>query len=754
MKIATLTYQRHDNYGAMLQCYALQKKLESMGVDTQVIDYVCEVSEKPFGLRALKAKGIKRYITGCIGAVTRLPRAKSFKKFRKLINMTDTVTEKNISQIGACFDGYIVGSDNVWNADITGLDERYFLSFVADKRRRASFAASFGSSDIKEQHRESYIKLLSEFAVLNCREKSGAQLIETLTGKETNVVCDPSFLLTPQQWRALAVPTKEKKPYMLVYQMVPSGAFVKTVKKIAKQRGLRIVYLPFPYGMLKCKIKPSIGPLEWLGLFNDAEYVVTDSFHGCAFSIMLGKQFSVCISQLGERIENILSVTGLSDRLIKNAQDDAELGKIDYSSVEPRLTAFRQFSEDKLGETVKYFESLDQNGIIDPSSCTGCMLCKNVCKAKAIDVRRDELGFLYPEINSELCINCKICEKVCELLSPVKREEQQYYAVINKDKEIVKNSGSGGMFFELANLFVNSNGAVYGAAYSEGFAVFHERADSIEGVKRLMGTKYTQSSIDEIFQNIAQDIKQGKKVLFVGTPCQCDAVRTYLRLHRIDDTLLTVCDLFCHGVFSPQIWSEYISFLQSRFDDKITYISFRDKEKGWRNKHFKILMENRDISDFVNNEGSVLRLYEQNICLRESCYRCKYMNFDRVGDISIGDFWGIERVKPEMDNNTGVSAVIVNTDKGREIFAQISPNVNITEFDKESIVQQVLREPTRKHSKRNNFIADYKTGGLQSILTKYGQVKGLLHFKRDVFVPFLYKVRLAGLASKILHRND
>lgn len=754
MKIATLTYQRHDNYGAMLQCYALQKKLESMGVDTQVIDYICEVSENPFGLRALKTKGIKRYITGCIGAVTRMPRAKSFKNFRKLINMTDTVTEKNISQLGASFDGYIVGSDNVWNADITGLDERYFLSFVADKRRRASFAASFGSSKIKDEHRDKYSSLLSDFAVLNCREQSGVDLIESLTDRKANLVCDPSFLLSTEQWRALATPAKEKKPYMLVYQMVPSGSFVKTVQKIAKQRGLRVIYLPFPYGFMNCKIKPTIGPLQWLGLFNDAEYIVTDSFHGCAFSIILGKQFSVCISQLGERIENILNVMGLKERIIGNAEDDAKLGEIDYAAVEPHLTSFRMDSEKKLADTLEYFAKLDQNGIVDPSSCTGCMLCKNICKTKAIDICKDDLGFLYPRINNELCVNCKVCEKVCELLEPTKSEEQQYIAVINKDRETVKNSGSGGTFYALADAVVAAGGSVYGAAYQSGFAVSHERAQDFDGIKRLMGTKYTQSSISDVYCQVADDVKKGIEVLFVGTPCQCDAIRTYLRLHRIDMANLTLCDLFCHGVFSPTIWEEYIAFLQNKFSDKIKYISFRDKEKGWRNKHLKIVTENDDISDFVNNEASVLRLYEQNICLRESCYRCKYMNFDRVGDISIGDFWGIERVCPNLDDNTGVSAVIISTEKGRILFDKISDNMNVTAFDKKDIVQQVLREPTRKHSKRSAFIEDYKSGGVEAVLSKYGKVKGLLHFKRDTFVPLLYKFRIAGLASRILHRND
>ena len=232
MKIATLTYQRHDNYGAMLQCYALQKKLEQMGVETEVIDYICEVSVSPFGLNALKAKGLKRYITGIIGAITRLPRKNSFKKFRKLIRMSKIATKNNISQLGASYDGYIVGSDNVWNVDITGFDENYFLSFVADDRKKVSFAASFGSSKIIGHHNIRYKKLLCDFAILTSREESGADLIQNLTGKEAEAVCDPSLLLTAEEWCNLAIDSYEKEPYLLAYQMVPSRKFVSFVKKV------------------------------------------------------------------------------------------------------------------------------------------------------------------------------------------------------------------------------------------------------------------------------------------------------------------------------------------------------------------------------------------------------------------------------------------------------------------------------------------------------------------------------------------
>ncbi len=755
MKIATVTYQRHDNYGAMLQCYALQKKLEEIGADTQVIDYICEVSEHPFSLRALKAKGVKRYITGAIGALTRLPRVKKFREFRRLLKMTAPVNEKEISRYAYSFDGYIAGSDNIWNADITGLDENYFLTFVADKRRRASYAASFGSSKIKDSLTEKYKAMLNDIAVINCREKSGADLVESLTEKQAGVVCDPSILLKKEDWEAIAVEPKEKYPYVLAYQMVPSGEFVRFVEKFAKEKGLPVIYIPFPYGKTRCKSKLSIGPLEWLGYFKNAEFILTDSFHGCAFSVLFGRNFAVKISQLGERIENLLAVLDIKDRVVSSADEALALKGIDYNTVNVRLSSFRELSEKSLKETLDYFESLDTVGIRRPDNCTGCMLCKAVCTSDAIVECRDSLGFVYPEIIADKCVKCNRCERVCSALGPVSRDNsQRYYSAVNRDRDIVNNSGSGGVFYELASAVINMGGKVYGAAYNTGFKIVHEKAENPEEISRLMGTKYPQSDISDVYDSIKTDLLSGSAVLFVGTPCQCSAVRNYLKAASCNAEKLFVCDLFCHGVFSPKIWQEYIELLQSRFKENITYISFRDKKKGWRNKQFKIVTPSQDISKYCNNNASVLRLYEQNISFRDACYHCKYMNLNRVGDISIGDFWGIERINSKLDDNTGVSAVIISTEKGAMLLSEISANVTLNEFSASEISQQVLREYTPLNSRRKSFVEDYENGGTEKILSKYGRVKGKLYLKRNILVPLLYRFGLAGVASKFLHRKD
>lgn len=758
MRVATLTYQRHDNYGAMLQCYALQKKIESLGVETEVIDYVCKVSEMPFSIAALKAKGPKRYLTGCIGALTRLPRAKQFSKFRnECLKMTKTVTEKNISQLGATFDGYIVGSDNVWNSDITGLDERYFLSFVPDKRKRASYAASFGSSKINDAQRGQYRELLKDFAILDSREESGARLIGELTGCEAGVVCDPTVLLSRKDWEAIAIEPTIKGKYLLAYQMVPSKAFVDFVRGIAKEKGLKIVYVPFPYGLLRCKTEMTIGPNEWLGLFKNAEFIITDSFHGCVFATIFQKEFVVRISQLGERIEHLLTVLGIRERVVNSTEDVKALANIDYRSVQKRLDDFRVSSEKELTRILSHFEAVSKtgkNGIVDPSRCSGCQLCRMECPKDAIGIKRDELGFYFPEINEDLCIHCQRCENVCAALTSFKQTSKKLcYAVINKDEKIVKSSASGGVYPLLAKAALEKGGTVFGAGFADSFSIEHFAIRDMSSIPRLQGTKYPQSNLFDAYDALYRELAGGKIVLFFGTSCQCAAIREFLASKRISDEKLYVIDIFCNGVFSPTIWSEYIRYLEDKFGT-VEYISFRDKKKGWRNKHLKVVANGKDISDYCNDQASFLRMYEMKIGFRESCYQCPFMSMNRVGDISIGDFWGIERIKPSMDNNTGVSAVIINNDKGQLLFDSIKDGLQVLPVSETEILQPVLKGFNTKHSRRRTFIQDYHDGGIEAILGKYGQVKGLLKFKRDYLVPLLYKTRTAGIASKLLHMND
>ncbi len=343
MKIATLAYQRHENVGAVLQCYALQKTITSYGHKCEVIDYVCDPADRIFGYQSFKVKGIKKYITSCIGVISRLPKKPAFISFRKnILETTKKYDKRNISELDGVYDGYIVGSDNVWNSKLTGLDGAYFFDFVTDDRKKASYAASMGLAAVPEDERDTFREGIKNFSYISLRERAAAEDIGKLLGRETFDTCDPTIFLTREEWDGLVIEPKIKRPYVLVYHMSPSASFVKFASDFAKSKGLPIVYVPFPYGFCKCSPKPHIGPCEWLGYIKNASYVVTDSFHGCVFSSIYERNLIIKVSQLGERIKNLTEKLGIQDRMVTDIRQAIALPDMAFADVRERISDYRK----------------------------------------------------------------------------------------------------------------------------------------------------------------------------------------------------------------------------------------------------------------------------------------------------------------------------------------------------------------------------------------------------------------------------
>lgn len=354
-KVGIITFQDADNYGAMLQCYALQHYLKSMGYDAKTINYKCEYFAHPYGIAALRRKGIIRYVLGNINALVRKFRKKRFSDFRNIIDMTRPVSKENICTLNNEFDLFISGSDCVWSYDLTNFDTTYFLDFVDKKEKKGSYAASFGTADIPEEYKEKYSKLLSDYKYFNVREQSGANLVCSFTQKNANVVLDPTLLLSMEQWNEVCSDRLIKEKYIFVYQLALSKGMINVINKIAKETNYKVVFIPFPLGgLIKAKSCLSYGPKEWVTLIRDAEYVITDSFHGTAFSIIFKKQFFSYLNEGRTRIENLLSKTGLERRLIDDTTNISEIlsDTIDYQDVEKRLEQERNYSKTILVEMV------------------------------------------------------------------------------------------------------------------------------------------------------------------------------------------------------------------------------------------------------------------------------------------------------------------------------------------------------------------------------------------------------------------
>lgn len=332
--------------------------------------------------------------------------------------------------------------------------------------------------------------------------------------------------------------------------------------------------------------------------------------------------------------------------------------------------------------------------------CSGCHACYSICTKNAIDMIVDEEGFWYPKVNENKCVGCNLCEKVCPIIeSKSFTSLKKAYGCYNLDENTRLKSSSGGMFSVLASNVIKRGGVVFGAKFDEDFNVVHDYVEIADEIDVFRGSKYVQSNIGESFKRAKEFLDAGRIVLFSGTPCQIGGLRCYLR--KDYDNLITV-DLICHGVPSPMIWQRYVNELgQSK---KLTYMTFRDKSKGWKNGVLKYRFN--DNSEITEEYGESLYIkgFIKNCYLRPSCYNCNFKTLDRCSDFTLGDFWGVEDLLPNIDKEGGVSLVIVHNLKGSKLFESVKNEIFYEDVDiNKSIVFNTCAIESVKNSKRDNF---------------------------------------------------
>lgn len=342
--------------------------------------------------------------------------------------------------------------------------------------------------------------------------------------------------------------------------------------------------------------------------------------------------------------------------------------------------------------------------------CTGCGCCEKLCPASAIKLREDEKGFLYPKIIEKYCVNCGICKRNCPNISKnsSKNDNLKIFAMKNKNSNIRLSSSSGGFFFEYAKIILDLGGVVFGASYNSINEVIHICVNDLEDLNRLQGAKYVQSDLRNSYSDILDALKKDKYVLFSGTPCQVAGLISYLTSKKVSLEKLFTCDLICHGVPSPKIFKDYLNSLEKSFNSSIKTINFRHKENDYT-QNIKITFENGKeyISNYFKNDY-FYKLFLDNVILRESCFNCKYANLDRVSDITIGDFWGIEKSISNFDDKNGVSLVLINSEKGKIIFEKLKDNFEYVETSEENCLQHNLVSPTPKADNYDEFWKNYK----------------------------------------------
>lgn len=736
MKAGVITFHSANNYGAILQTWALQKVLKDYGIDAGVIHYHPDIIDRLYDPLFME-HGIKRQLKKMKLTVSNRQSLIRYDKFQRFLTKNfkligDFETYQELCQARLDLDVYITGSDQIWNPDHTGgFDPAYYLCFAEQEKRKLSYAASIGSDYIIPKYKEYMRSSLSSFAGISVRESSIQEQVQEIAEKPVSVVLDPTMLLTKEDYEEIKVKSTRKEPYILVYMVEKNEQVISLANTLSVSLGLPIIQRRNVHGFkneLESFYTADAG--EFLGLMEAAEYVITNSFHGTVFAVLYEKPFvSMLHSDTGSRTEDLLRELGLQSHLLHHISDFTGMSKFkinDPKKLRKRIGELKkaslQFLVKNLGISDR-FDILQCRMKLTKEKCYGCGVCMERCKADAIRMEADKEGFLYPLADENKCINCGLCVKVCiRKKPPTIIYNEQYpkaYTAYHKNLEQRLKSSSGAVFPALAQYAIEERkGVAIGVRYDDNMKVISDIADNMEDVKAFSGSKYVKSDFTGLFPKVKKRLGEGRFVLYSGLPCECAGLRSYLSK---DYKNLLICELVCHAAPSPKVFQQYIEYLNKRFQAKVTDIVFRDKKKGWRigDANMVITFDNAVIHTERSVENMYFKAFLDEIIIRPSCNVCQYCYDKRAGDITVGDCWGIDKAAPELFDNKGASMILVNNQKGEEIWSKISSQFRLKENTIDEVFYKNHKKPSKDKKQRTSFLYMLDQEPIEDLLTKF-----------------------------------
>lgn len=749
-----------QNYGTKLQAFAMQNIFTGLGYDVEIISHTYVSGKKQKLKNLFSAKKVLVYIKRKKQSRKNLSNSRYAQCVSERNSAFDRFTNKylpstrnfssleNLKNYSKRYDAVICGSDQVW-LPVQIQSGYYSLSFVPENIRKIAYAPSFGISSVDKRDEKMYKDFLCKMDFLSCREQSGCEIIKKLTGRNAQIVLDPTLLADKAVWDKLSgnTPVVDGN-YIFCYFLGSNPEHRSKAKELSKLTGCKLVSLPHVDSFVEADENYAdltlcdIAPDEFVNLIKNAKYICTDSFHGSVFSTIFEKEYFVFErfasndkQSTNTRIYSLLTSLKLTDRLIKNENlnsiewQNEIYKKIDYKTVNECLSNLRKSSFDYIKNSLDGIPPHKQTHveISDRLDCCGCSACADACAKNCIEMLADDEGFVYPKVDTSNCIGCSACLKACPV-KQFKKSDNKFTAIacVNKDEAVRKQSTSGGVFTPLAKTVIDNGGVVIGAAFDGDFQVKHICADNADDLQKFRSSKYVQSNTLGIYRQTEKLLKEGRTVLFSGTPCQAYALKAYLK--KDYENLITV-DLFCHGAPSPKIWNKYLEFINPN-NKKIENISFRDKRISWEDYSLAVKFSDSETATFWKNDPFA-RGFGFSVFNRPYCSVCRLKSFPRQSDITLGDLWLVARIFPEMDDHKGVSFVLLNTDKGRALFDSIKKDVVCKEIKEGKLrtAYPVMGVPAKPHKNRSRFFAQLDTVPFSKLAMKCATVDREREFK-------------------------
>lgn len=665
-----------NNYGSILTYYALSRTVESLGYDVLMIE-----------------KGKERYVQreDAYSASRRF----AYQNYKAISPFYDYV---NQSKLNDHCETFLLGSNQVWNYGVArGYGLGFYFDFVKEERKKIAYGASFAhpKSFTPPSQYAHVLKLIKQFDEVAVREKGSAAVLKEEFDVDGTVVLDPVFLADPAIYeeQIKKVKKRETERFMVSYILDPTPELNQVLLEIKKKTGWKIILLSDGNnrGWKKTKkiVDETVGTVvedlqveEWLYYMKNCEFVLTDSFQGTNFSLLFHKPVAVIGNEKRGivRFQELVRTFRLEKRYVKKVSEllgrEELLQPMDFAQIDRVIEDRRAFSIQWLRAALEKDKGLPNDiRAVTKRQCCGCGACENSCPVDAITMVQDQEGFFYPVIDEKKCIHCGKCLKACPAAHErdVNWAQPKCYAAYTQEP-VRDVSSSGGIFSLVAEDILERGGAVCGAAFDEQFRLAQTVVYDREGLVKLRGSKYLQSTSKRTYREIKQVLEDGKPALFCGCPCQVAGLYGYLG--RDYDNLFTI-DLMCHGGPSPMVFQKYLKEVHG--DHEITYVGFRDKDYfGWSTE-MTVKYADGKIYRKTRDKDLFYRAFLPCLSVRPHCQICKYSRLSRQGDMTLADFWGVQKYNPQYTDGKGTSILVVNNEKADRMLKTIKVRLDLCE---------------------------------------------------------------------------